>query len=427
MRGFLAVVRLGLVEALRARLWLAFAGAGVVLMILGLHLAAVDEAARLKLAVVGVTGAMGFVTVLLAILAGAQQVRRDLDARVAFMLFAKPLGRLAYLLGRWTGVMAGLLVGILGMAAVGLVVMALTFERLPQPSSVVLPTSWKQVSPLGELIPIRADGERLFLSSATVGDGVLWQLEGLPAVPPEGLPLLLKGLVRGVDPEAIVDECLVSVEAAPRPGAPSVVLTVAADSPYGTGAQSGQVVLRHRDWSRDDQRQDYVRLVLPPAAVEGGVCQIRLTRLDRRAVVAVARDSSLLVAADGGGLYLNLVRGGLVLLAAAGLLVGVALLVAIVAHLGVALLAGLTMFFAGSLLWTVQEALIYERLSTPVRRLLELSQVLLPDFDRYTVAARLASGQGVPWSVVGSAWLTYGCYTAVLLLLAWLLLARREF
>ena len=427
MKGLLAVARLGLLEALRARLWLAFVVAGVVLMGLGLRLSAVDAGARLKLAVVGVTGAMGFVVILLAVLAGAQQVRRDLDARLAFMLFAKPLTRIGYLLGRWTGVMTGLLVGILALAAIGTGVIALTFDRLPQPAAVVVPSSWTQISSLGESVPIRADASRTSLSGP-VGDGVRWTLTGLPSAPAEGLPILLKAMVRGTNPDLVVDECLVSLEAASAVGAPPVVLSVDAESPYGGGAAPGQVLLRHRDVMRDDQRQDYVRLRLPPSAIAAdGSTVIRLVRLDARPLVVLSKDNSLLVTGDGGGLYLNLVRGGLVLLAIAGLLVAATLLVAVVAHLGVSLLAGLTLFFTGSLLWTVQEALVYERLSVPVRRLMELALMLVPDFDRYTVAARLAAGRDIPWTLVGQAWLTYGSYTLVFLLVAWVLLVRKEF
>ena len=426
MKGLVAVARLGLKEALRARLWLAFVAAGVVLMGLGLRLGAVDEGARLKLAVVGVMGAMGFVVILLAILAGAQQIRRDLDARVAFLLFSKPLSRLGYLVGRWLGVMIGLLIGILALAAVGTGVIALTFDRTPEPAAVVTPSTWERVSALGERTPIATDAQRQSLTGP-VGDGIRWTLTNLPSASPEGIPLLVKAMVRGTDPTVMVDECLVSIDAAPSLDASPLVLTVDPDSPYG-GSLPGQVLLRHRDVNRDDHRQDFVRLLIPPAAVApDGTCLIRLTRLDARPLVVLTKDTSVMVTGDGGGLYVNLVRGGLVLLAVAGLLASATLVVAVVAHLGVSLLAGLTLYFAGSLLWTLQEALIYERLSAPVRRLMELALVVVPDFDRFTVAARLAAGHGIPWSVVGEAWLAYGCYTVVFLAVAWIMLVRKEF
>ena len=144
------------------------------------------------------------------------------------------------------------------------------------------------------------------------------------------------------------------------------------------------------------------------------------------ASLVLTRTATVKVARPGGALATNLVRGGLVLLASAAMLTAWTLFIGILSNIGVTLLAGLTLFFAGSALWTIQDTLTYEKLSVPAQRLLELAQLLLPDFERFQVAANLASGQSISWAAVGSAWLYFGVYTAVFLVAAWIALVRKE-
>lgn len=422
-------------EAFRQRLWLLFAAVAAVLMVFGSRLGAVDPAARLKLAVVAITGAIGFITILLAILVGSGQLRRDLDGRHSFLLFAKPLSPLAYLLGRWGGVQAVLLGGIIALSALGTALVWWRFDRLPAMLDVAAPVAWQEVSALGEAVPVGEGRSRLTLAGAP-GNGVRWELAGLPAdVPAEGLEVLLQVQVRGADAGINQEECAATVSAAPGIGArvgEKRLLRLDPASPYGrgTGEQpvgEGQVVLRHKDPGRGDYAQDWMRLRLAADRIApDGTCTIELVRLDPRAAVVATRDRSLRVAQDGGGLFLNLVRGGCVLLAIAAMLTAATLLLATGAKLGVVLLGGLTLFFAGSAVWTVRDTLQYEKVSLPVRRLLELAQVALPDFDRHAVAATLASSQAVPWSTVGAAWAYYGLYTMIFLAAAWWALRRKE-
>lgn len=422
-------------EAFRQRLWLLFAAMAAVLMVFGSRLGAVDPAARLKLAVVAITGAIGFITILLAILVGSGQLRRDLDGRHSFLLFSKPLSPLAYLLGRWSGVLAVLLAGIVALSALGTALMWWRFDRLPAMLDVAVPASWQEVSALGEAVPVGEGRSRLTLAGAP-GNGVRWELADLPVdAPAEGIEVLLQVQVRGADAGINQEECAATVSAAPGIGArmgDKRLLRLAPDSPYGrgTGEQpvgEGQVVLRHKDPGRGDYAQDWMRLRLGADRIApDGTCTIELVRLDPRAAVVATRDRSLRVAQDGGGLFLNLVRGGCVLLAIAAMLTAATLLLATAAKLGVVLLGGLTLFFAGSAVWTVRDTLQYEKVSLPVRRLLELAQVALPDFDRHAVAATLAASQAVPWGTVASAWAYYGIYTLVFLLAAWWALRRKE-
>ena len=429
-----AVVLLGLREALRQRLWILFALAAAAVMIVGLQLGAVDSANKLKLAVVGITAAISFVVVLLAVLVGSGQVRRDLDARVAFLLFAKPMPRLSYLLGRWTGVQLILLAGIVLLSLVGTAMIWLTFDKVPTMLAVTVPSEWVEVSALGETVPI-PDGTGRRTIAGQPGGGIRWTLRNLPAdIPADGLDLLLRCQVRSTDSGLNTEECLVQVSATPggTPGAQPRLLALAKDSPYGSGGEdggagAGQVVVRHRDQLRNDYAQDYAKLKLTRDAIgPDGSCVIQVTRLVSNASLVLTRTATVKVARPGGALATNLVRGGLVLLASAAMLTAWTLFIGILSNIGVTLLAGLTLFFAGSALWTIQDTLTYEKLSVPAQRLLQLAQLLLPDFERFQVAANLAAGQSIGWNVVFAAWSYFGVYTMVFLLFAWVALLRRE-
>ena len=429
-----AIVLLSLREAVRQRLWILFALAAAAVMIVGLSLGAVDGANKLKLAVVGITAAISFVVVLLAVLVGSGQVRRDLDAKVAFLLFAKPMPRLSYLLGRWAGVQAILLGGIIVLSAVGTLMIWLTFAQVPAMLAVTAPSDWSEVSPLGEAVPI-SEGTNRKIIAGQPGGGARWTLRGLPTdIPPEGLDLLLRCQVRSADSGANIEECLVQVAATPGGvvGAQPRLLSLAKNTPYGFGtdgatAGDGQVVVRHRDQLRNDYTQDFAILKLTKDAVgPDGSCTIQLTRLASNASLVLTKTATVKVARPGGTLVANLVRGGLVLLASAAMLTAWTLFIGTMSNLGVTLLAGLTLFFAGSALWTIQDTLAYEKLSMPAQRLLELAQLLLPDFERFQVAANLAAGQSIGWGAVGAAWLYFGAYTVVFLFAAWITLLRKE-
>jgi hypothetical protein len=217
-----------------------------------------------------------------------------------------------------------------------------------------------------------------------------------------------------------------SIDAVPR------ILRLDDASPYGRSRDGmpvgdGQVVLRDRDETRDDLSQDYLRLRLPKDAIgtDGSVI-IQLTRLEARSAVVTSRDHSALLAVPGGGFLGNLVRGELVLLAIAGLLTAFTLVIATFTNLGVAALGGLTLFFAGSATAAMREVAAANDTSSATRRLIQLALEVLPDFDRFAVAARLAASENIAWTMVAQAWSYYGLYTIGFLTLAWVAMRRRE-
>jgi hypothetical protein len=440
MIGWLAHVRalagLTLIDAARQRLWLLFLAAVAVLVGSAPGLSAVDESARLKLAVVAITGAIGFVVVLLAILVAAMALRRDLDARIGYLLFSKPLRLSAYLGGRWLGVQLGLLVGIVALALVGSGTIAWQFGGTPAMRALSHPQAWEQVGAFGQRSAIDERRTRVTLSG-TPGNGVRWRFTGLPvaSLPAEGMELLLKVGIRSYDQDNPIEDSLGQVTAQPAiaDGEAAVsILALDPASPYGharagTTVPAGQVVLRDRDETRDDLSQDFLRLRVPRAAIaaDGGVV-IQLTRLEGRSALVVTRQGSAQLAVPGGSFLGNLVRGGLVLLASASLLTAFTLGIAAVTNLGVAALGGLTLYFAGSATAAMREVAGAHDTGTALRRVVTLALDVLPDFDRFSVAARLAASESVGWDMVAQAWVYFGAYAVGFLVLAWVAMRRNE-
>lgn len=431
-----ALARLTLIDATRQRLWLLFLGAVALLVAVAPGLSAVDENARLKLAVVAITGAIGFVVVLLAILVAAMALRRDLDAKIGYLLFAKPLRMSAYLTGRWLGVQAGLLLGIVALSLVGAGTIAWQFGGTPAMRALSHPVAWEHVGAFGQTSAIDERRTRTTLSGGP-GNGVRWRFTGLPVgdLGGDGMELLLKVGIRSYDPDDPVFDCLGQVTALPAGAGSDVaprILAIDPASPYGhtrDGARvgDGQIVLRDRDDTRSDLAQDYLRLRVPREAIGAdGSVVIQLTRLEARAAVVAQRDNGALLAIPGGGFIGNLVRGGLVLLAIAGLLTAFTLVIAAITNLGVAALGGLTLFFAGSATAAMREVAAAGDTSTALRRVVNLALEVVPDFDRFTVAARLAASESVGWLMVGQAWGYYGIYTVIFLTVAWVAMRRKE-
>lgn len=432
--GTRALAGLTVVEAMRQRLWLLFVAAVAGLVLQAPSLQAVDQGSHLKLAVVAITGAISFVITLLAILVAATALRRDLDARTGFLLFSKPLARSAYLCGRWAGVQVGLLIGILCLCVVGTLTISWQFPIMPQMRAVLVATSWEQVSAFGQATPIDEARQRIQLTGAP-GNGVRWTVTGLPTrVGADGLEVLLRVGVHGFDPEASVEEALVQISALPADGPDRAPRVLAIDpaSPYGrTRADqpvvSGQAVVRDRDSSRVDLSNDYLRLRLPGTCIDAhGQAIIQLVRLESRSALLIHKVSSLKLAGPGGTFFANLARGGLVMLAGASLLASWTLVCAVISNIGVTTLGGLTLYFAGNALPAMREVLSYQDSSVATKRLMELGLDVLPDFERFGIAARLAASEAVDWSTVAAAWGYFGVYSLGFLIIAWAALARRE-
>ena len=64
--------------------------------------------------------------------------------------------------------------------------------------------------------------------------------------------------------------------------------------------------------------------------------------------------------------------------------------------------------------------------STALRRVVNLALDVVPDFDRFAIAARLAASESVGWLMVGQAWSYYGIYTIGFLVIAWVAMRRKE-
>jgi len=431
-----ALAWLTLIDATRQRLWLLFLLAVALLVAVSPGLSAVDETARLKLAVVAITGAIGFVVVLLAILVAAMALRRDLDAKIGYLLFAKPLRMSAYLTGRWLGVQIGLLAGIVALSLVGAGTIAWQFGSTPGMRALSHPVAWEHIGAFGQQSAIDEQRTRTTLSGGP-GNGVRWRFTGLPVneIGPDGMELLLKVGIRSYDPDNPVFDCLGQVTALPASASSTVaprILSIDPASPYGHTRDGmpigdGQVVLRDRDDTRSDLAQDYLRLRVPREAIDAdGSVVIQLTRLEARAAVVVHRDTGTMLAIPGGTFLGNLVRGGLVLLAIAGLLTAFTLVIAAITNLGVAALGGLTMYFAGSATGAMREVAAASDTSTALRRVVSLALDVLPDFDRFTIAARLAASESVGWLMVAQAWGYYGIYTVIFMTVAWVAMRRKE-
>jgi hypothetical protein len=425
--GLPAVAGLTVREAWRSRLGFVYLAVAAGFLLAVPRLNAVDDGSRLKLSVLAITSGIGFVAVLLALLVAPAGLRRDLDNRIAYTVFAKPLRPSTYLLGRWVGSLLWLLGGAAVLSLAGVAAVALQFRSLPELRRTVAPAGWEQVSAAGEVSAVAGGKDRISLAGMP-GNGMRWRFTGLTAPGADGYELLLRTQVVGTVPDQPVVEAVAEVRA--MSAGEAVSLPLDPRSPYGADPQlagSGRVVLKHRDNASRDLGQDYLRLRLPASAIAAdGSAEVQLTRLEGRSVIVVERDGGLLLAVPAGHLVVNLLRGGLVLTASCSLLAAWALFGAVVSNLGVTLLGGLTLFFAGSAHDVVRDTLEWEHPSLPVRRLLELLLHVVPDFNRFPVATELAAGRGVAWAEVGQAWLYFGAYAAVFLVAAWIALRRKE-
>ncbi|MFW5829061.1 MAG: hypothetical protein ACOCXA_02265 [Planctomycetota bacterium] len=420
----IALARLGLLENRRQGL-LVLIGVLVLAAVLALPLLpAVDLADRNRLAVVVLAGSMGLLAMMLAVLVPAAQLRRDSDARAALILFSKPLGLWQYLLGRWLGTQL-LIAGVLIMlAGGGLLSMHLGIGPWPEQRQVSEAVSWQRLDAFGQAHP----GQRRVLHlSGRAGDAVLLRFQD---VGPQA-ELLLRARVQASDPAWHVDRARIAVTAWPE-GRPEAArpATLSERSPYGQPAAGedalapGEVVLLDRAESRSDLSRDYARLQLPPGLA--GAVIVQLLRLDERSALRLQPPDGSYLSHDGGGLPSNLLRACAVMLAISGLFAAVSLVLAAIGNLGTCLLGGLVLFIAGNSHQLIESVLAAGRYEQFGGRLLALLQRLIPDLQGPGLSAHLGSGQVLPGQVVATAWLQFGGYACLALLLAWLALARRE-
>jgi hypothetical protein len=330
-------------------------------------------------------------------------------------------------------VQIGLAIGLVVLGLVSSLILAWQFNGLPSMRAVNRPVAWEQIGTFGQQVAIDERKTRLQLTGSP-GNGIRWYFTDLPTrgLDERGLEVLLRVGVRGFDYNEPALDALAQVTVGGFGDKPPQILSLDPDSPYGhsrggTAPAVGQVVLRDRDETRDDLAQDYLRLRLPAQAINpDGTAYLQLTRLEARSAISVSRDSSALIAVDGGSFATNLGRALLIILASASLLTAFTLAIAAVTNLGVATLGGLTLFFAGSATAAFREIANTDRTAYAIRRLLQLALDTIPDFDRFAIAARLAAHESISWSLVGAAWSYYSLYVLFFLALAWIAMRRHE-
>jgi hypothetical protein len=414
-------------EAIRQRLWLVVALAGLVLLVAIPNIDAVDSSARLKLSVAMIVGTIGFVAMLLSMLIGAVYVRRDLDSRIGFMLFAKPLGHWRYVLGRWLGLQFLIAAAMLFLGGLGALSTWWQIGALPQPLEVA-EAEERWVIAGGEALPVSRTRRRSWLTGTPQfgrGEGIRWKFSGL--VPDQELLVLVKAIVNGYDQEYYVDASVVTMQAQTNEASTPIVLRLAESSKYGRGPEASEheVILRNRGPAQSDLDQDYLRVVLPAGVVsDDGTVIIQVNRHDPQSTLGFDAPRDCLVAQPGDSFFANLMRALAAQWALVGLMSAAALLLSITGNVGVTLLGTMTIYFCGNGLEYVRAGMRSFRDNPIGHRTLDLFASIVPDFQRYGIDAQLAGSRMITLPTVIDAWQYYGMYTVALLLVAWFLLRR---
>lgn len=425
--GWWALSRLTATELLRQRLWLL-----ILLAVIGLGIGisgidAADAADRRKLAVSMVTGGIGFLLTLIALLAGAQMVRRDIESRIGFTLFAKPISKGTYVGGRWTGLTVWLVVVAVLLALVGSVTLALTGSTTEGGLlQVRQPQAWQRLDAFSRTVP---DQRQTLTLSGAPGDAVRARFDRLATDAPN--QVRIRAAVRGALAWQPTDQALVRVRARPALDADPVILSLAPTSPYGESEGptpvADAIIVRNHDNRQPAFDVDYARLQLPPEAVGAdGTTWVEVIRLDDRATLRFETEHGIILAEPGGGMALNMARAALVQTASAAVLVAAAIFFGTVSNIGVALLGGFAVWFGGHAHGLIDEAVRRGKLPQAAERLVQLIQYAIPDFTAFPIAADLAAGQAVGWSVVVAAWLLAIPYILMALVAALLVLRRSE-
>lgn len=426
IRGTAAVAGLSWREAWRGRLWLVPLAAMVLLAVLAPRINAAESGGAVRLLAAGATAAAAFCAILLAALVPASQLTRDLETRISLTVLPKPLPRLGWILGRWWGavLIAGAASVAVAMAGSGAV--AWRSGGVPEARTLGPSQTFNRVTGLGEAVAVPQGVATL---AGPAGDGARWTFSGLDAEHPERYEVLLRMRARGG--LAGSGEATPARVVALAGGGSVLPLALDPASPYGrapanTASSGANCWIADRTPDRKSLAADWARLRLAPGSIarDGGLT-IQLTRLDPGVSLEVSA-TSCAVAVPAGAQPLHAMRAALAELAAAAVVAAAALAVATISGLPVALLAGLTVAFAGNAMFAVRDTLAWGNPSHAVVRLLELAVVVFPDFDATSQGVRLAAGEAVSWGQVGMAWVGVAPHIAVLLLLAWWSLARRQ-
>lgn len=424
-RACRAMTGLTVREIIRQKSWLILIAAIAVMLIALANLDAVDDAARLKLSIATISGSINFVSTLFAILLVAAIITRDRDQLLSLTLFPKPLPMSAYVCGRWLGVQVALALGIISLNVIGSAVVYLQADQpVPPMRNLHQADGWQRINSFGETATL--DAERCSVPQHL---GVRWRFSGLPTG--ADLSLLLKGRVKSIDPAHV--QARVKVTLQRGPDAPQQLLELEPRAPYGAilpdgrPVSAGEAMMKDKTQNYRDLNQDYLRFRVPAEAIAAdGSCLVAVTNMDGNVGLLFHRERSCLVARNGGSFFINMQRASCIVLAQVAYLNAIALLCACVSSIGVTLLTGLTAFFGALLLSYIQEMAPVNKVPNFLMRFLDIASVLIPDFNRFGVEAALAGGHAINWSSILDASLYYGTYCVVLLVLAWLVMLRRE-
>ena len=281
LSGWWSLTRITALELLRQRLWLLLliVITGVVIGITTIEAAAPSE--QRKLAVAVVISVIGFVITVLAMLCGAQLVRRDIDTRIGFTIFAKPLPLSAYVWGRWTGLTLWLFIASSALAIVGSIALHSSVEEpVPEFLRIAKPQSVERFDAFSRP---QFDTRQALVLAGTPGDFLRVTFTGLAQRDHE---LRLRSTIRGSLAWQPTSYAEIRVLAASRQDAESVPVVLSSQSPYGATWQDGSavsggaIVMRNHDNKTPAFDVDYARLVIPAAAIAAdGTCILDIVRL----------------------------------------------------------------------------------------------------------------------------------------------------
>jgi ABC-type Na+ efflux pump permease subunit len=152
-----AIARTTFIELARLRVFYVLVLFGLVLIISSSFLARISFQQELQVAKDIALGAVNFFLSMLAIVATAQLLPRDLEDRVIYSVLAKPVRRFEYMLGKFFGVLGLLLISLAAMSVLCLAVIYLregaavreTMQQLAQSPSEEVDTALAGVHQAG--------------------------------------------------------------------------------------------------------------------------------------------------------------------------------------------------------------------------------------------------------------------------------------
>lgn len=152
LRRISAIARTTFTEMARLRVFYVLALFALVLILSSSFLARISFQQELQVTKDIALGAVSFFLALLAIVATAQLLPRDIEDRVIYSVLAKPVARFEYILGKFFGVVALLVVSVVAMSLLCVVVIHLREQSALRETA----TQFAQSNPQERASAIRA-------------------------------------------------------------------------------------------------------------------------------------------------------------------------------------------------------------------------------------------------------------------------------